>query len=80
MRMTLFPAIARSLINSPALSHIRILGLKNCETPFEIENPASGTPDLNKVGIRTFGCPTQFKDVGPERGSFDDEGKLRNPN
>ena len=36
-------------------------------------------PDLNKVGIRTFGCPTQFKDVGLERDSFDDEGKLRNP-
>jgi hypothetical protein len=31
------------------------------ESPFEIENPASGPPDLNKVGIRTFGCPTQFK-------------------
>jgi hypothetical protein len=38
-----------------------------CETPFEIENPASGEPDLNKVGIRTFGCPAQFKDVGLER-------------
>jgi hypothetical protein len=50
------------------------------ESPFEIENPASGPPDLNKMGIRTFGCPTQFKDAGLERDcSYDDMGKLRNP-
>ena len=54
-------------------------GNPNCETPFEIENPASGEFDLNRVGIRTFGCPTQFKDVGLERDSYDDEGKLKNP-
>ena len=49
------------------------------ESPFEIENPASGPPDLNKVGIRTFGCPAQFKGAGLERDSHDDKGKLRNP-
>jgi hypothetical protein len=47
----------------------------NRESPFEIENPASGPPNLNEVEIRTFGCPTQFKDVGLERDSYDNSGK-----